>query len=100
MSASLPHSPVLCRAYLCIRNAVMYVSLTLCWNNDAQTPHFAGALAIAVQGLRAESSDCLNCARVETERACVAVATGVPPRANSSLSGFTIGLNVGDFAAD
>ena len=67
-------------------------------SDHCPSPHFAGALAIAVQGLRAESSDCLNCARVETERVCVAVATGVAPRANSSLTGFTIGLNVGDFA--
>jgi hypothetical protein len=60
---------------------------------------FAGTWAVAVEGLRDESNDCLNCGRVQPARVCVAVATGAKPRANSSLTkGATIALNTGDFA--
>ena len=62
------------------------------------TPHFAGALAVAVEGLRAESSDCNGCVHDDADRVCVAVATGAAPSANSTLAGFRIALNTGDFA--
>ena len=56
---------------------------------------FAAVFAVAAEGLRAEASNCAGCAT--TNRTCVAVATGSPPGANSSLRNFQIGLNTGDF---